>query len=147
MFSFMIQVEVPAPPVVQPLPDLSVVPPVDTPEAAFDMIAAANLQPAATLDLDSAPEPEAEEPAAADLDPDLEDDLLTGELEENVEQVVAEGEEEAEAEVEEEEKEEEKEEKKEEDEEAEGEEIPLDEVQLNHPAFIKLWLKTMATKL
>lgn len=48
-----------APASLQPLPDLSLLPPADTPEAAFDMIAAANLQPEATLD------PETEEPAAA----------------------------------------------------------------------------------
>ncbi|KAG7241216.1 hypothetical protein INR49_025959 [Caranx melampygus] len=108
------KVEVPAPPIVQPLLDLSLVPPADTPEAAFDMIAAANLQPAATLELDSTPEPEAEEPAAADS----EDDLLTSEPKENVEQVLPEGEAE---------EEEQEEEKKEEEEEEEVEEIPLDE--------------------
>lgn len=43
--------------------NLSLVLPADTPEAAFDMIAAANLQPAATLD----PDPE-ELAAVEDLD-------------------------------------------------------------------------------
>uniref|UniRef100_UPI0037E7B61A protein transport protein Sec31A n=1 Tax=Semicossyphus pulcher TaxID=241346 RepID=UPI0037E7B61A len=56
------QVEAPAPVSLQTLPDLSLLPPVDTPEAAFDMIAAANLQPAATLELDPTPDPEPEEP-------------------------------------------------------------------------------------
>nr|XP_046231965.1 protein transport protein Sec31A isoform X2 [Scatophagus argus] len=60
------QVEAPAPASLQPLADLSLVPPADTPEAAFDMIAAANLQPEAT------PDPENEEPAA-----DSEDALLS----------------------------------------------------------------------
>lgn len=55
-----------APASLQPLPDLSLVPPADTPEAAFDMIAAANLQPAATLELDSTPDQETEEPAVAE---------------------------------------------------------------------------------
>ncbi|XP_018549839.1 LOW QUALITY PROTEIN: protein transport protein Sec31A [Lates calcarifer] len=95
-------VEVPAPVSLQPLPDLSLVPPADNPEAAFDMIAAANLQPAATLELDSAPEPETEEPTAA---ADPEDDLLTSEPEENADQALPEGEAE----------------------EQEGEEIPLEE--------------------
>ncbi|KAM8828835.1 protein transport protein Sec31A isoform 2-T4 [Spinachia spinachia] len=49
----------------QSLPELGISPPVDSPEAAFDAIAAANLQPAAAGGLDSAPEPEAEDPAAA----------------------------------------------------------------------------------
>ncbi|XP_070706326.1 protein transport protein Sec31A [Pempheris klunzingeri] len=94
------QVEEPAPAGLQALPDLSFVPLVDSPEAAFDMIAAANLQPAATLDVDAAPDPEAEEPEAAPAaDPE---DALTGEPEEDVDQVLAE-------------------------EEAEEEEIPLEE--------------------
>ncbi|XP_076614235.1 protein transport protein Sec31A isoform X3 [Chaetodon auriga] len=72
------QVEAPAPASLQPLPDLSLVPPVDTPEAAFDMIAAANLQPEATPEPDPTPDPETEEPAAdpedepeEQVDPDL----------------------------------------------------------------------------
>lgn len=101
--------EVPAPPaVLQPLPELSLVPPADTPEAAFDLIAAANPQPEATLELDSTPEaafdmiaaanhqpdappeldstpdPETEQPAAA-ADPE---DAATDELEENVDSVL-----------------------------------------------------------
>ncbi|XP_070780325.1 protein transport protein Sec31A isoform X2 [Enoplosus armatus] len=64
------QVEVPAPASLQPLPDLSLVPPVDTPEAAFDMIAAANLQPEATLELDSTPEAAFDMIAAANLQPE-----------------------------------------------------------------------------
>ncbi|XP_056258828.1 protein transport protein Sec31A isoform X3 [Seriola aureovittata] len=114
------KVEAPAPANLQPLPDLSLVPPADTPEAAFDMIAAANLQPAATLELDSAPEPETETPAAASA-ADPEDDLLTSEPEENVEQGVPEGE------AEEEEEEDKGEEKEEEEEKQEEEEIPLEE--------------------
>ncbi|XP_035847740.1 protein transport protein Sec31A isoform X3 [Sander lucioperca] len=39
------QVEVPAPASLQPLPDISLVPPADTPEAAFDTIAAAVVPP------------------------------------------------------------------------------------------------------
>ncbi|XP_037608776.1 protein transport protein Sec31A isoform X4 [Sebastes umbrosus] len=41
------QLEVPAPVSLQPLPDLSLAPPADTPEAAFDMIAAAAAAPPA----------------------------------------------------------------------------------------------------
>ncbi|XP_070845015.1 protein transport protein Sec31A isoform X2 [Chaetodon trifascialis] len=74
-----LQVEAPAPASLQPLPDLSLAPPVDTPEAAFDMIAAANLQPEATQEPDPTPDPE--EPAAdpedepeEQLDPDLPED-------------------------------------------------------------------------
>ncbi|TMS07976.1 Protein transport protein Sec31A [Larimichthys crocea] len=93
------QVEVPAPAAPQPLPDLSLVPPADTPEAAFDMIAAANLQPEATLELDSTPDQEAEEPPAAEEEPE---DAPTGEPEEDPDLVLT-------------------------DEEAEGEEIPLEE--------------------
>ncbi|KAJ4926533.1 hypothetical protein JOQ06_008706 [Pogonophryne albipinna] len=75
----------------------AVVPPAD-PLEAFDMIAAAaNLEPAATLELDSVPDPESEEPAAEDLEV-----APTGESEENMDQVLPE-------------------------EEAEEEEIPLDE--------------------
>ncbi|XP_029372019.1 protein transport protein Sec31A isoform X7 [Echeneis naucrates] len=87
----------------QPSPDLSILQPADTPEAAFDMIAAANLQPAAALELDSTPEPQAEKPT------DPEDDLYSTEPEEKVDRVVPEGEAE------------------EEEEEEEDEEIPLEE--------------------
>ena len=110
--------EAPAPVVLQPLPDLSLVPPTDTPEAAFDLIAAANLQPAAALEdaapvdatLDPTPEPEAEKPEA-----DPEDDLLTCEAEESVDLAPPKGED--------------KEELVEEEVvlEEEGEEIPLEE--------------------
>lgn len=99
--------EVPAPAAPQPLPDLSLVPPADTPEAAFDMIAAANLQPEATLELDSTPDQEAEEPPAAEEEPE---DAPTGEPEEDPDLVLT-------------------------DEEAEGEEIPLEEVRLNSCCF------------
>ncbi|XP_044030836.1 protein transport protein Sec31A isoform X3 [Siniperca chuatsi] len=64
------QVEIPAPASLQPLADLSLVPPADTPEAAFDMIAAANLQPEATLVLDSTPEAAFDMIAAANLQPE-----------------------------------------------------------------------------
>ena len=87
------------------------------PADMFDMIAAANLQPAATLELDSTPESEGEKPEAAE---DLEEDLLTDEPEEIVEQVLTQGD--AEDEKEEVGKE------MEVDEEEEEEEIPLDEV-------------------
>ncbi|XP_060928314.1 protein transport protein Sec31A isoform X2 [Limanda limanda] len=81
-----VQIEAPAPVSLQPLPDLSLMQPADTPEAVFDMIAAANLQPAATLELDSTPEAEGEKPEAVE---DLEEDLLADEPEEIVEQVLA----------------------------------------------------------
>nr|XP_020504336.1 protein transport protein Sec31A isoform X3 [Labrus bergylta] len=93
------QVEVPAPANLQPLPNLFV-PLVDNPEAAFDLIAAANLQPAAAnlqpvaaLELHSTPDPEPEEvlepeePAAA-----APEDAPIIEPEEIVDQVLPEGE-------------------------------------------------------
>ncbi|XP_022054024.2 protein transport protein Sec31A isoform X1 [Acanthochromis polyacanthus] len=98
--------DVPAPLNVQLLPDLNVMPPADTPEAAFDMIAAANLQPAATLELNSTPEPEAEDPAAPAADPE---DAPSGEPEATAHQVLPE------------------EETEEKEEEVEEEEIPLEE--------------------
>lgn len=57
-----------------PLPpaDLSLAPPADTPEAAFDLIAASNLQPAAALQLNSTPDPDSEEPAEPEDGPDSE---------------------------------------------------------------------------
>lgn len=74
--SLNVQVEVPAPPaVLQPLPELSFVPPADTPEAAFDLIAAANPQPEATLELDSTPEAAFDMIAAANLPPDAPPEL------------------------------------------------------------------------
>ncbi|XP_065821502.1 protein transport protein Sec31A isoform X4 [Labrus bergylta] len=94
------QVEVPAPANLQPLPNLFV-PLVDNPEAAFDLIAAANLQPAAAnlqpvaaLELHSTPDPEPEEvlepeePAAAAAP----EDAPIIEPEEIVDQVLPEGE-------------------------------------------------------
>ncbi|XP_073333876.1 protein transport protein Sec31A isoform X3 [Pagrus major] len=70
------QVEVPAPPaVLQPLPELSFVPPADTPEAAFDLIAAANPQPEATLELDSTPEAAFDLIAAANPQPEATPEL------------------------------------------------------------------------
>ncbi|KAK2818649.1 hypothetical protein Q5P01_024210 [Channa striata] len=83
------KVDAPAPAVLLPS--------ADTPEAAFDMIAAANLQPAAALELDSTAEADTEEPAA--LDPE---ETLNNEPEEKVDEVLPQ-------------------------EEAEDEEIPLEE--------------------
>ncbi|XP_026153019.1 protein transport protein Sec31A isoform X2 [Mastacembelus armatus] len=80
-----LKVEVPAPSPLQPSADLGLLSAADTPEAAFDMIAAANLQPAATLELD----PQTEDPAAADPE-----DALTDEAEANMDQVLPEEEEE-----------------------------------------------------
>ncbi|XP_051268405.1 protein transport protein Sec31A isoform X1 [Dicentrarchus labrax] len=122
-----LQVEVPAPVSLPPLPELRFMPPIDTPEAAFDMIAAANLQPEATMELDSTPDPETEELAAADPE-----DALSSEPEENLDQVLHEEEakDEAEDEAEEEEAKEEAEEEaeeKEEEKQEEEEEIPLEE--------------------
>ncbi|KAM6902821.1 protein transport protein Sec31A [Xenentodon cancila] len=97
------ELDVPAPTSLQPLDDLSLVPPVDTPEAAFDLIAAANLQPTAALDLNSSLNPETKDPAAAE-------DAATSEPEPNMDRALPE-EEEAEGDAEEEEE----------------EEIPLDE--------------------
>lgn len=70
-----IQAEPSVPASLQPLADHILLPPVDTPEAAFDMIAASNLQAEVT------PDPEAEEPAVAS---DSQDDV-SKEPEENVE--------------------------------------------------------------
>ncbi|XP_072310454.1 protein transport protein Sec31A isoform X2 [Eucyclogobius newberryi] len=55
--------EMDAPPLcdAQPVADLNIVPAADNPEAVFDLIAAANLEPSATLELDSAPPTESEE--------------------------------------------------------------------------------------
>ena len=74
--SLNVQVEAPAPPaVLQPLPELSFVPPADTPEAAFDLIAAANPHQEATLDLDSTPEAAFDLIAAANPQPEATLDL------------------------------------------------------------------------
>lgn len=80
-------------------------PPAENPEAAFDMIAAANLQPAATLELDSAPDPDNEEPPAADAE-----ETLNSEPEANVDQVLLQ-------------------------EDVEDEDIPLEEVNLHQWRF------------
>ncbi|KAM4528632.1 protein transport protein Sec31A isoform 2-T2 [Odontesthes bonariensis] len=55
------QPDVPAPTSLQPLAELSLLPPADNPEEAFDLIAAANLQPAAMPELNHTPEPATEE--------------------------------------------------------------------------------------
>ncbi|XP_027881277.1 protein transport protein Sec31A isoform X7 [Xiphophorus couchianus] len=70
-----------------PLPpaDLSLAPPADTPEAAFDLIAASNLQPAAALQLNSTPDPDSEEPAEPEDGPDSELDTNMVEEEEEEE--------------------------------------------------------------
>nr|XP_020469259.1 protein transport protein Sec31A isoform X2 [Monopterus albus] len=78
----LLKVDVPAPSSLRPLSDLSLVPPADTGEAAFDIIAAANLQPAATLELDPTPDPETEEPAVVNSE-----DAHSSEPEENVDRV------------------------------------------------------------
>ncbi|XP_007570871.1 protein transport protein Sec31A isoform X6 [Poecilia formosa] len=68
-----------------PLPsaDLSLAPPADTPEAAFDLIAASNLQPAAALHLNSTPDLDSEEPAEPEDGPDSELDTNMVEEEED----------------------------------------------------------------
>ncbi|XP_032425387.1 protein transport protein Sec31A isoform X2 [Xiphophorus hellerii] len=70
-----------------PLPpaDLGLAPPADTPEAAFDLIAASNLQPAAALQLNSTPDPDSEEPAEPEDGPDSELDTNMVEEEEEEE--------------------------------------------------------------
>ncbi|XP_061589865.1 protein transport protein Sec31A isoform X2 [Cololabis saira] len=128
--------DVPAPTSLQPLEDLSLAPPVDTPEAAFDLIAAANLQPAAALDLSSSLDPEMEDAAATEdaatsepdaiMDQALPDEEETEGIaeEEGAEEEKEEEEQEEEQEKEEQEEEQEEEEQEEEQEEEE-EEIPL----------------------
>ncbi|XP_023194105.1 protein transport protein Sec31A isoform X7 [Xiphophorus maculatus] len=71
-----------------PLPpaDLGLAPPADTPEAAFDLIAASNLQPAAALQLNSTPDPDSEEPAEPEDGPDSELDTNMVEEEEEEEE-------------------------------------------------------------
>ncbi|XP_068190782.1 protein transport protein Sec31A isoform X2 [Antennarius striatus] len=93
-----IQVEVPAPPSLQLLPDLSLLQPADNPEAAFDLIAASNLPV-----VNSTPDLETEQLAGEEPE-----DAPPVEPEENVDQVLPE-------------------EEAEEEEEEEEEEIPLDE--------------------
>lgn len=73
----------------QPSADLSLAPPADTPEAAFDLIAASNLQPAAAPQLNSTPDPDSEEPAEPE-------DASVSNLNTNMEEEVAEKQEEEE---------------------------------------------------
>lgn len=115
------KVEVPAPVTLQPLAELSLAPPVDTPEAAFDMIAAANLQPAATLELDSGPDPQTQETTEDDVEEENTVDAVTDEAEEGEDQILNEEPVEEEQEKEAEEGEEKKDEAEEE------EEISLEE--------------------
>ncbi|KAM9306638.1 protein transport protein Sec31A isoform 2-T2 [Pholidichthys leucotaenia] len=99
-----LKVDVPGAATLQPLPDLSLVLPADTPEAAFDMIAAASLQPTSTFEVNSTSELDSEDPAAD----------LSSERNANLDQLLPEEEEEAEEEAE-------------EKEEMDREETPLDE--------------------
>lgn len=71
----------------QPLPDLGLAPLTDTPEATFEMIAAANLQQQAAQEPDSAPDLEDEESAEA-LEPhsELEEDVDLGPAEDEAEE-------------------------------------------------------------
>lgn len=78
VFSATIQPVEPPSVVQNPLPDLSLAAAVDNPEAAFDLIAAANIQPADTLDLDSPVEADGEKAE------DEEEDLLASDPEEDV---------------------------------------------------------------
>lgn len=80
-----------APVSLQPLPDLSLAPLTDTPEATFEMIAAANLQPEAGQEPDSAADLEDEESAEA-LEPhsELEEDVDLGAVEDEEEILLAE---------------------------------------------------------
>ncbi|XP_021175721.2 protein transport protein Sec31A isoform X5 [Fundulus heteroclitus] len=80
----------------QPPADLSLPPPADTPEAAFDLIAASNLQPAATLQLNSTPDPDAEDTAEAQDVPNSEPDANMDQEEEDDEKPEEEEEEEEE---------------------------------------------------
>lgn len=80
VFSATIQPVEPPSVVQNPLPDLSLAAAVDNPEAAFDLIAAANIQPADTLDLDSPVEADDEKAE----DDDEEEDLLASDPEEDV---------------------------------------------------------------
>ncbi|XP_072228251.1 protein transport protein Sec31A isoform X2 [Leuresthes tenuis] len=98
------QPDVPAPTSLQPLAELSLVPPADNPEEAFDLIAAANLQPAATPELNSTPEAEeTEEPAEPEdsNEPDVaaEQALPEEEVEEEEEEEEADDKEEEEEEI------------------------------------------------
>ncbi|XP_071401587.1 protein transport protein Sec31A [Centroberyx affinis] len=87
-----VKVDQPAPVSLQPLADPGLFSTADTPEALFDMISAANLQPADKLELEATADPETEEPAA--VDPEAEDtsagEALTSEPEPDVDQVLPE---------------------------------------------------------
>lgn len=76
-----------APVSLQSLPDLSLAPLTDTPEATFEMIAAANLQPQAAQERDSAPDLEDEESVEA-LEPhsELEEDIDLGPVDDEAEE-------------------------------------------------------------
>lgn len=71
----------------QPLPDLGLAPLTDTPEATFEMIAAANIQPEAAQEPDSAPDLDDEGSAEA-LEPhsELEDDVDLGPIADEAEE-------------------------------------------------------------
>lgn len=71
----------------QPLPDLGLAPLTDNPEAAFEMIAAANLQPQAAQEPDDGPDLEDEESAEA-LEPhsELEEDVDLGPVQDEAEE-------------------------------------------------------------
>ncbi|KAM3874183.1 protein transport protein Sec31A [Diretmus argenteus] len=76
-----------------------------TPEAIFDMISAANLQPASKLELEATPDPETDEPAAVDPEAEVpggmsSEDSLPTEPEPDADQVPEEKEEEVEEEEE-----------------------------------------------
>ncbi|XP_038142909.1 protein transport protein Sec31A isoform X6 [Cyprinodon tularosa] len=75
----------------QPIADLSLAPPADTREAAFDLIAASNLLPAATLELNSTPDPDSEEPAEQE---DVQDNQLDAHMDQEEEEEKQEEEEE-----------------------------------------------------
>lgn len=76
-----VQAELPAPVSLPPLPDLGLAPLTDTPEATFEMIAAANLQPEAAQEPASGPDPDLEDEESAEaLEPhsELEEDVDLG---------------------------------------------------------------------
>lgn len=73
------------------MPDLGLVPLTDTPEATFEMIAAANLQPETPQECDSAPDLQDEE-SAEELEPqsEPEEDIDLGPVEDEKEILLAE---------------------------------------------------------
>lgn len=84
-----VQAEQPAPVSLPPLLDLGLAPLTDTPEATFEMIAAANLQPEAAQEPASDPDPDLEDEESAEaLEPhsELEDDVDLGPAESEVEE-------------------------------------------------------------